>query len=260
VKACGRGFQWLDLVWLFGGVVFLCLTSCPAPGQDGLNCRQVTLAGEVSAGKGWHAAIGEGWIFGLVPIESGAKAGEGHYTGWDLVMDREPGKAPAAGYPDALLLATPPYGSLNEREIGTTYGLRAQDAIAWGPRRFHFFSSGKDLVRGRELFTQLMTGNAKVQSAAADALLRMVSDPARTGAGEFAVVDAKLVPGSADPPAFARQWAARLPMVPHTNLQAEGGGTARGELRWIKFSVALWLPLGFHLTPGMHSESVKCAK
>jgi len=104
--------------------------------KDTRVCRKVELTGEVSAGQEWSAAVGEGWIFRVVPI---AASGKG-YTGWDLVMDRAGGdRAVGGGYPDALLLATPPYGSLNEREIGTTFGMRAQDSIAWTPRRFRFF-------------------------------------------------------------------------------------------------------------------------
>ena len=58
------------------------------------------------------------------------------YSGWDMVVDR----IPPAGFPDALYLATPPYNSINQREIGTTYGLRAQDAIGWNPRSFRFLT------------------------------------------------------------------------------------------------------------------------
>ena len=78
------------------------------------------------------------------------------YSGWDLVVDREP----AAGFPDALLLATLPYNSINEREIGTTFGLRAQDAIGWNPRSFRFIVTPSDFREAQQLFRSL-SANAR---------------------------------------------------------------------------------------------------
>ena len=75
-------------------------------------------------------ALGQGWTFRVLPIPPLAAG----YSGWDLVVDRDP----PAGYPDALPLATLPYNSINEREVGTTFGLRAQDAAGWNPRSFRF--------------------------------------------------------------------------------------------------------------------------
>ena len=225
------------------------------PAAAEANCRQVVLMGEVSAGQQWHAALGDGWVFRLMPIAPGQQ----QYTGWDMVLDRE---GPEAGYPDALLLGTPPYGSLSEREMGTTYGLRAQDAIAWTPRRFHFLTSARDVERARGLFDRVMSGREQegAVSRATEELLRLVSDPARMGTGEFGVLDAKLTPGEGDPAKFAEQWASRLPLVPHTNLQAEGKGSARGQLRWIRFRVTLWMPGSWRLLSGMQFTSVTCAK
>ena len=168
------------------------------------------------------------------------------------------------GYPDALLLGTPPYDSLNEREIGTTFGLRAQDAIAWGPRRFHFLISQKDLKRGRELFSRVTAKAGGLSSAAqgraSEELLEMVSDSARVGAGEFVVQDARLVLGTGDPAIFAQQWATRLQQVPHTAVQSNGRASARGELQWVRFTLALWVPGRWKGASKLSSELVKCPK
>ncbi len=77
-------------------------------------CARVTIVGQVSAGGEWSTKLGEGWVIRVLPIAP-SLAG---YSGWDLVMDRDQ----PAGFPDALLLATMPYNSINEREIGTTFG------------------------------------------------------------------------------------------------------------------------------------------
>jgi hypothetical protein len=68
------------------------------------------------------------------------------------------------------------------------------------------------------------------------------------------------IPGVADPPAFARQWAAALPNVPHTFLPDDGKPTQRGELRSIRFQVSLWLPASWPMPPALHAQSAKCAE
>jgi hypothetical protein len=88
----------------------------------------------------------------VVPIQPG-KAG---FSGWDLVVDRVPG----AGFPNALLVATPPYNSINEREVGTTFGLRAQDAIGWNPRSFRFMTDPAALQESQRLF-QVLGGTTR---------------------------------------------------------------------------------------------------
>jgi hypothetical protein len=233
-------------------------------------CRKIVLRGEVAEKQQWRAAIGEGWAFRLVPIagvpdRTSLAAGHG-YSGWDLVIDREQGGA----YPDALLLATPPYGSVNEREVGTTYGLRAQDAIAWTPRKFRFLTAVAQWQRARKLYAAVMPGTEngagkdnQASAAASNALLAMTGAPS-VGRGEFSVLDARLVAGAADPPAYARQWTARLASVPHSIEQRadQAGDTAPplGELRWIRFATTLVLPPGWKLPPGMAAEQANCAE
>jgi hypothetical protein len=218
-------------------------------------CRRMVLTGEVAAGREWKAAIGEGWVFRVLPIGP-------PYTGWDLVVDREQG----GRYPDALLLGTPPYGSLNEREIGTTYGLRAQDAIAWGPRRFHFLTSSAELERARGLFQAVMPSagmgavDAVARRKATAELLRMLSGEPRLGAGEFTVRDARLIAGVADPPEFARQWAMHLSQIPHTLEQTMGSAAPSGKLLWIRFEATLELPARWKTRPGQKVEMTKCAQ
>ncbi len=111
------------------------------------SCKKLVLSGEVNAGQVWQEPLGEGWAFRIQPIQA-TQAG---YSGWDLVVDRQP----PAGYPDALLLATLPFNSINEREIGTTFGLRAQDAIGWTPRTFHFLIDPAAFRQAQQLYLSL---------------------------------------------------------------------------------------------------------
>ena len=208
-------------------------------------CRKLELSGEVKAGEQWSAPLGQGWTFRILPI---APSGRG-YTGWDLAVSPPSDE----NYPDALLLGTPPYGSLTEREIGTTFGLRAQDAIAWEPRRFHFLTTAKDVQHARDLYGQVIRTPAS--ATATDELLGMVSGKATAnpGAGQFKIVDARLMTGADDPAPYARQWAMHLHQVPHTVIQPDAQAGAapspRGQLLWIRFAASLWLPEAWK-TPG----------
>jgi hypothetical protein len=48
------------------------------------------------------------------------------------------------------------YNSINEREIGTTFVLRAQDAIGWNPRSFRFLLNPADFRYAQQLFRSTM--------------------------------------------------------------------------------------------------------
>jgi hypothetical protein len=229
------------------------------PRQD--TCRKVELQGEVNRGQEWRAPIGQGWAFRVIPI-AGTPIAHTEFSGWDLAIDRD------GIYPDALLLATPPYGSLNQREIATTFGLRAQDAIAWQPREFHFLTSEKDLTQARELYRIVMADSAQARQttpsslspSSSSSLLAIIGDRRRVSAGEFTVLDARLTAGVADPPPYATQWAAQLQQVPHTLVPSSGKPSPLGQLAWMRFRATLWLPTGWRLPPELHAESVKCAE
>jgi hypothetical protein len=238
-------------------------------------CRQVTLTGEVAQGREWRAEIGQGWLFRIVPVSPSNHG----YTGWDLVIDRVPGTSatssnPASkdgpGYPDALLLATPPYGSINQREIATTFGLRAQDAIAWQPRRFHFFTSTADLASARSLFPLLLVPPAQASTSQAStsranqASAAMLALLAAASSGEFTILEAHYVPGSSDPAPFALQWAPNLIRVPHIVEQAAApqspSSLQLGELLSIRFRATLLLPARWQLASGLRAKPANCTQ
>jgi hypothetical protein len=220
-------------------------------------CQQVTIGGEVSAGQEWKAALGQGWVFRIVPIA----ASQAGYSGWDLVVDREP----PAGYPDALLVATLPYDSINEREIGTTFGLRAQDAIGWNPRSFRFLSDPQQFRDGRRWFQQMMQAaqgthnNPDTSSAGADPMVRLLELAKAASSGELRIVDARIVPGIADPQPYAQGWALASSRTQH-EIQAAPPGrvSAQGALVWMRFALTLWLPTRWRLSAGVHAVRQPC--
>jgi len=247
-RGARRGICWLGFCLI--AMAAASLDAAPGPHR----CERVVLTGEVSAGQEWKAEFGQGWVFRVLPIQAG-KAG---YSGWDLVVDREQ----AAGYPDALLVATPPYNSINEREVGTTYGLRAQDAIGWNPRSFHFLTDPVALRESQRLFFLLgsaAAGNTAQSAAVARSTRRLMEFERQAAVGELRILDARLTPGIADAAPYAENWAVQSARTNHSNEPAtRGASTPLGELHWMRFSITLWLPEGWK-TPGeLHAARGAC--
>ena len=221
-------------------------------------CQRATIEGQVSAGQEWTSPIGEGWVFRILPVAASPAA----YSGWDLVVDRDP----PAGYPDALLLATPPYGSINQREIATTFGLRAQDAIGWNPRSFHFLLDPRRFHDAQQLFRQSMlprpsSGATRdaVQQPGARPIARLLEFQKGASSGELRILDARLVPGTADPQPYAQAWALAGMRTPHQVMPVSPGeSTARGNLVSIRFTLTLWLPSDWRFPPVLRSQRTPC--
>jgi hypothetical protein len=238
--------------------VLIALTASQAFAAPPPGCTKIVLTGEANAGQEWKADLGQGWVFRVVPIQPGKEG----YTGWDLVVDRTEG----AGHPDALLVASPPYYSISEREVGTTFGLRAQDAIGWNPRSFHFltdpdaFRESQKQFRalgGTKIWTEAPHPSSQVQSAEQ----RLLEINRRASAGQFRILSAKLTPGIADAAPFAQRWALQSARTPHTIVPSTAAGpTPLGELDWMRFSITLWLPKNWHAAPGIHTSLSLCSR
>jgi hypothetical protein len=249
--------------WRIGFCAVLCVaTIAPvrsaAAARRPARCRKILLTGEVNAGQEWKAAIGEGWMFRVVPIQPGKEG----YSGWDLVVDREQ----SAGYPDALLVATPPYYSISEREVGTTFGLRAQDAIGWNPRSFHFLTDPGALREGQKQFrslggTKIWTEAPVASSREHEAEQRLLEINRSASAGQLRILNARFTPGIADAAPFARRWALQSAKTPHTVAPAAGAkATPLGELDWMRFSVTLWLAAGWKAPGGLGAPLAACSE
>lgn len=220
-------------------------------------CRRVEFEGNITAGQQWQTPIGQGWVFRILPVST-SNAG---YSGWDLVVDREP----PAGYPDALLLATLPYNSVNEREIATTFGLRAQDAIGWNPRTFRFLTNVTEFRQAQQWFQQLMAaernGNrgAPASTGAAELETRLLQLQSHASSGQFRILDARIVPGIADPQPFAQAWAQAASRTQHEIEQAPPGQpSSQGKLIAMRFAVTLWIPQQWSLPASFHAMPEPC--
>ena len=253
--------KWNCRVWRTGCWLVFCaaiLAPANSHGSSPAGCVKVVLTGEVSAGQEWKAVLGQGWVFRVLPIDAGREG----YSGWDLAVDREQ----PAGFPDALLLATPPFDSISEREVGTTFGLRAQDAIGWNPRSFRFLTDMAALREAQRLFLSLdrtVGGNAagKGSTAGARVTRRLMELGRQSSAGQFRILNARLTPGIADAAPYAENWAIQSVRTPHTVAPSTGAkGTAFGKLEWIRFSVTLWMPAGWKAPAGLHVVRGVCSE
>lgn len=251
---------------LFLGII--ALTACSAAAAEGApaprTCARIVLTGEVSAGHEWNEAFGEGWVFRLLPIaKERAAAGE---AGWDLVVDR----ADRRGFPDALLVANPPYNLINSREIGTTFGLRAQDAIGWTPRDFHLMTNRTAFRQEQRLYLLLdrygqLGGKPKTAASARKAkalnraMQRFEKLARESSPGEFRILDAHLTPGVGQVKPYAANWALQSAATPHTDMVPQGATpTPLGKLEWIRFSVTLWLPEPWKTRKDVEQSPVLC--
>jgi hypothetical protein len=250
----------LYLYMMLAGAIAVPAISQMAPSQPA-TCERIQLTGEVNRGRQWKAAFGEGWVFRVLPI---VNHGSADVSGWDLVVDR----VRPVGYPDALLLATPPYNSIGEREIGTTFGLRAQDAIGWNPRHFHFLIRPAALREGQQAFreltreTQLLGGSAPrpdaVMKRDTAKLVELEHDAPR---GEFRILDARIWPGAGQPTPYAQNWALQSEKTPHSDVSMMGNPpTPLGRLDWIRFSITLWLPAGWKAPRSVAASPAPCGK
>lgn len=234
--------------------VVLALIAGVAAAAPPAHCTRIVLTGQANAGSEWRQPFGQGWVFRLVPVAPGKAA----YSGWDLVVDRDP----PAGFPDALLLATPPYDSISEREFATTFGLRAQDALGWNPRSFHFLTDPKALLEARKQF-QILGGTTMetpvLSAEKGTAAQRLLAINQRASAGQFRILNARIVPGAADPAPFAQAWALRASGTPHT-IDPAAPTTPRGTIQSVSFSITLWLPADWSPPQDLHPIHAPCAQ
>lgn len=249
---------------LLGGMGARQTSAAEAPASG--TCRKIVLTGEVSAGHEWKASFGEGWVFRLLPIPRD-KAADG-VGGWDLVVDRED----PAGFPDALLVANPPYNLINSREVGTSFGLRAQDAIGWNPRHFRFMTNRSSFRQAQKLYLFLQrngelggkaesTASGRKEKAIKRAMQRFEKLVRESSPGEFHILDARITPGAATPKPYAANWAFQAAKTPHTDEVPQGGTpTPLGSLEWIQFTVTLWLPGSWHAPRDIQQPPIPCPK
>lgn len=199
-------------------------------------CVRTVVEGEVKAGESFQSVFSPGLKFLLEPIASG----------WIVRVISADGPREAHDYAG---LATPPYRSVTPLAIGTDFSFRAQDAIGWNPRRFHYAASAAEFRSMRTLYASATGGDGK-------AMQSLVETAVRQPEAVLTIEDARFVPGTNDQARMASMVALHLQSTPHT--EETSGASALGRIEWMRFHVAFELPAGDSAIKGNRQEKMFC--
>jgi hypothetical protein len=214
------------------------------------SCRVEVIEGEVAAGQSFERAIGNGLQIKLEAIASG----------W-IVRVLPVG---AYGEHDYAELANPPYRSVSPLLIGTDFSFRAQDALAWNPRRFRFAADRTSFEELLGLYKEDERLSRQDATAGEKAMLPQVESRLATlvslmPEAELTILDAHLVPGTVDQSKAAALVASHLNRSAHqVDQPVNGKATPLGHLDWLRFRIRLDLPKGFRPEPSLYVERSGC--
>jgi len=198
----------------------------------------------LNAGQAFTQPLGSGLKVWFQPISSG----------WILRIVPATGPLPDHDYAE---LATPPYQSVTPLSISTDFSFRAQDAIGWNPRRFHFATSAADFAQLEQAYREFVAAGATPPERVQSELAHRI---ARSSEGTFTIVDSKLVPGTADQWRMAAAVASHFETTAHTLVEEPNHTTSGlGRVVWLRFQLNLDLPPGFRADAGLHLEPRVCA-
>ena len=215
-------------------------------------CQRAVVEGEVRAGESFARPIGGGLEVRLEALSWG--------SGWLLRVLPVAGPRPAHDYAE---LARPPYASVSPLLLSTDFSFRAQDAVAWNPRRFRFAASSAEFAKISAAFEKYRKVTPPTVAAESD-LAATVSEAPE---GMLQILDARLIPGTANQSRMAAMVASHFSTTAHTVEEpAEGSGGGKGvplgKLMRVRFRVSLDLPRGFRADlradHGVRVEAHKC--
>jgi hypothetical protein len=238
-KGMGEG---LRLVWVAGLVLMVSGVGVAAPVKGA--CRVGVIEGEVKAGESFARPIGNGLEVRLEALSWG--------SGWLLRVLPAKGLMPRHDYAE---LATPPYDSVSPLLLSTDFSFRAQDAVAWNPRRFRYADNAAEFSQLMEIYERYRRSTPP----AANTENELAVAVSKTPEGTLQILDARLIPGSANQAHTAATVATHFSASAHTVEEPqEGKGTALGKVTWVRFRIRLDLPPGFKADKGLKIEDQKC--
>ncbi len=207
-------------------------------------CNVATLEGEVRAGESFLSPIGTGLELMLEPLASG----------W-IVRVLPAGKPrPSHDYAE---LATPPYRSVSPLLISTDYSFRAQDAIGWNPRRFHFAASDANFIRMLKAYEEYESKGP----ASVSAQTQLAELASQAPAATFTILDARLIPGTGDQARTVAPVASHFAATAHTiETPTDGKTSPLGKITAMRFRVELELPQGFRPDRRLSLKPVSCGR
>jgi len=211
---------------VFSILALICI-SLTARGQN-QQCTVSTFEGEVSYGQSYRHAINSNLELVLDPLPSG----------WLLRVLPVDKPRPEHDYAE---LATPPYQSVTPLAVSTDFSFRAQDAIAWNPRNFHFVTTSDVFNRLMMAYNHYIGAQDPASRRAAEG--RLTSLVQQTQSGELRILDARIVAGTADQAGLAAMVASHLSETAHSVVAAHDETISPlGRITWFRFRISLRLP------------------
>lgn len=206
---------WFTLAPAFAATVLLpgCAGAITAP-----KCPAVTFVADVAQGQAYVHPLNDALDFKLEAVPAG----------WIVRVLPHRGQRPLH---DAAELANPPYGSPTPILISTDFAMRAQDAIAWNPRTFHFFTRQADVAIAETAYQATLRD--PVHPAAGAALFPLLAGAAEA---KLTILDADIAGGTANQTPAAATVATHFAQTAHT-VSATGKPTALGGLLRLKVRV-----------------------
>jgi hypothetical protein len=173
-------------------------------------------------------------------------------SGWLLRVLPVKGMMPKHDYAE---LATPPYESVSPLLLSTDFSFRAQDAVAWNPRRFRYADNLTDFNQLQGIYDRYRRSSPPAAGTESELAMAVSKMPE----GSLQILDARLVPGTANQVQIAALVATHFNASAHTVEEPpEGKGTALGKLTWVRFRIRFDLPMGFKADKGLRIESHTC--
>lgn len=187
-------------------------------------CMPVVFEGEVRAGHAWQQPINSALDFKLEAVPAG----------WIIrVLPRGANGNAGRSTLDFAELANPPYRSPTPILISTDFAFRAQDAIAWNPRTFHFFTTAAQRTAADAAYQANLRDPTRPD--AAQALFRVLPQAAE---GEFRILDAEIAGGTANQTAAAGAVASHFAQTAH-RVRADLPPTSLGQILSLRFRVSV---------------------
>ncbi len=194
---------------------------------DSRSCRHVDLEGVVHAHDSYRRSLGGGLDFLLEPLPHG----------WSIRVLPSSGVRPKVDYAE---LATPPFRSINPLLLTTDFGFRAQDVVGWNPRTFRYLARTADWKGADQAYRDVLSSRSPTAAAQEAAVTEVAS---RALEGRFEILDAALVPGTADQAAGAALVASHFATTAHTLQPSQtGAADALGTVLAMRFRVSLSVP------------------
>lgn len=213
-------------------------------------CQAVVFEGELNAGQPlardaghglqvYFQPIASGWILRILPSGTVPEVSLGRLGGVDYAE-----------------IATPPYRSVTPLSLSTDFAFRSQDAVAWNPRRFRFAANAGDFARLQHAAAPFFRSTGKADADAEAALTLQLRLSAE---GMLTILDARLVPGSADQWRAAAAVASHFATTAHTIVDGGSGvPSPLGRLVWLRVRVDLLVPLSRGAGAGRTAVPRKC--